>query len=115
MITTGVLNKDKKNVRISHIVEGKGKKAGKKREKVHKSVSHGEWQRRENNCAQKTFLPTLGFTTEKTIQTVLSTFEGSHFDALKANFLYSEDENKKINYLFYLVKDKNVLSKKRKV
>ena len=90
------------------------KKAGKKREKVHKSVSHGEWQRRENNCAQKTFLSTLGFTTEETIQTVLSTFEGLHFDALKANFLYSEDENKTLNYLFYLVKEKMYWARKQK-
>lgn len=31
MITTGVLNKDKKNVRISHIVEEKGKKSREKK------------------------------------------------------------------------------------
>ena len=92
----------------------RGKKSREKREKVHKSVSHGEWQWRENNCVQKTFLSTLGFTTEKTIQIVLSTFEGLHFDALKANFLYSEDENKNLIICSNLSKKKMYWARKQK-
>ena len=56
MITTGVLNKDKKNVRISDIVEGNGKKKQGKKERRYIKVFH-----MENDNGKKITVPQKNF------------------------------------------------------
>ena len=77
------LNKDKQNIWISNMVETvtpilPRKKTIGKRERRYTKVFHIENDTGEKiTVCQKMFLSTLGLTTDKTIQTVLSKSEGS--------------------------------------